>query len=336
MIRTGPAGWSYRDWEGIVYPRPRPRGFDPLAFLAGYFDTIEINSTFYRPASADSAAAWATRTSDNPDFRFAAKLWRRFTHEREEAFTRADVAAARAAFDALQDAGRLGVVLLQFPWSFRRDDASRQWLDDVTTAFRNFPLAVEVRHESWNVPRFFEELAEHGLSFVNIDQPRFKHSLGPSARATAPVGYVRIHGRNYANWFRKGAAVEERYDYLYSAEELAPWVDRVTGLAESTKDTYVVTNNHYKGKGIANALMIRSMVAGEPVPAPPTLVEAYPEVLAGFVDAPQALTGSSPHRGGRQAPARPRGAAPGGGSRRRGSGRGSRGANRRPARPARR
>src|SRR5688500_12698684 len=104
MIRTGPAGWSYRDWEGIVYPRPRPRGFDPLAFLAGFFDTIEINSTFYRPATADSAASWAARVAENLHFRFTAKLWRRFTHERDEAFTTADVAAARAALDSLQDA----------------------------------------------------------------------------------------------------------------------------------------------------------------------------------------------------------------------------------------
>lgn len=331
MIRAGPAGWSYRDWEGIVYPRPRPAGFDPLTFLAGYFDTIEINSTFYHPASAESAASWATRTRGNPDFRFAAKLWRRFTHERDEAFTRGDVAAARAALDPLQEAGRLGVVLLQFPWSFRRDDTSRQWLDDVTSAFHDFPLAVEVRHESWNVPRFFEELADRSVSFVNIDQPRFKHSIGPTARATSPIGYVRIHGRNYAAWFRKGAPVAERYDYLYTAEELAPWVDRVTELADTTDDTYVVTNNHYKGKGIANALMIRSMIAGEPVAAPPALVETYPGVLAEFVDAPEpALTGSSPVSGSRRAGTRPRSAASGGGSRRRGPVRGSRGADRRP------
>jgi uncharacterized protein YecE (DUF72 family) len=223
-------------------------------------------------------------------------------------------------------------VLLQFPWSFRRDDASRQWLDDVTSAFREFPLAVEVRHESWNVPRFFEELAERGVSFVNIDQPRFRHSLGPSATATSTLGYVRIHGRNYADWFRKGAAVEERYDYLYTPEELEPWVDRVRALGESTEDTYVVTNNHYKGKGIANAVMIQAMVAGEPMPAPATLVESYPEALEGFVDAPDApVSGASPRRAGRRAPARRRGAARGGGSGRRRSARGSRGAGRRPA-----
>ncbi len=178
MIRIGPAGWSYRDWEGIVYPRPRPRGFDPFAFLAGYFDTIEINSTFYRPAGTESATSWASRIRHNPRFRFAAKLWRRFIHDRDEAFTAAAVAAARAALDPLHDAGRLGAVLLQFPWSFRRDDESRVWLEDVTHAFHDFPLVLEVRHESWNVPTFYRELAEVGVGFVNIDQP-----LSPQRRA---------------------------------------------------------------------------------------------------------------------------------------------------------
>lgn len=333
MIRIGPAGWSYRDWEGIVYPRPRPRGFDPLAFLAGFFDTIEINSTFYRPATADFAASWATRVGENPHFRFAAKLWRRFTHDRDEAFTAADVAAARAALDPLQDAGRLGAVLLQFPWSFRRDDVSRLWLDDVTGAFRDFPLVLEVRHESWNVPAFFEELAERDVGFVNIDQPRFRHSLGPSATATSQVGYVRIHGRNYADWFRKGANVEERYDYLYTAQELEPWVDRIRTVAEEAPETFVVTNNHYRGKGVANTVMLQAMVARHPVPAPPGVVAAYPDVLAGLADTPPepAISGPSPRRGGPRSPARPRGAAPGDAPRRPASARGSRGADRRPA-----
>jgi uncharacterized protein YecE (DUF72 family) len=332
MIRIGPAGWSYRDWEGIVYPRPAPRGFDRLAFLSGYFDTIEINSTFYRPATAGSAESWAGRVAANPRFRFAAKLWRRFTHDRDEAFTASDVAAARAALDPLQEAGRLGAVLLQFPWSFRRDDTTRSWLDDVVGAFRDFPLVLEVRHESWNVPKFYQELAERGVGFVNIDQPRFRHSLGPSARATSGLGYVRIHGRNYTDWFRKDASVEQRYDYLYSAEELAPWVERARAVAKATSDTYVVTNNHYKGKGIANAAMIQAMVAGHPTPAPPGIVAQYPELLAGFADAPlPAVSESSPRRGGPRSPARRQAAAPGAAPRRPASSRGSRGADRRPA-----
>ncbi len=281
MIRFGPAGWSYDDWAGIVYPAPRPKGFDPLQYLAGYFDTIEVISTFYRPARREVAEKWLDRTRFNPDFRFTANLWKRFTHERKEAWTADEVALARAAFDPMRDEGRLGALLLQFPWSFRRTDENREWLDDLATEFRDYPLALEVRHESWNVPGVYEELGDRGVGFVNIDQPLFRDSIRPSARATAPVGYIRVHGRNYGDWWRKDAAPHQRYDYLYPAAELEPWAERAKQLAAepATEDVYVVTNNHFRGKGITNALMLQSMVEGKKVPAPPGLFSEYGEVL---------------------------------------------------------
>ena len=275
MIRVGPAGWAYEDWNGIVYPKPRPRGFDPLAHLAAYFDTVEVNSTFYRPATADTARKWVARVAENDRFRFTAKAWQRFTHARDEALTRADVAAAREALDVIRDAGRLGAVLLQFPWSFKRDDDARAWLDDATRALADFPLALEVRHASWNVPAFYRELAERGIGFVNIDQPLFARSLGPSATATAPVGYVRLHGRNYEDWFREGATVEERYDYLYSADELLPWADRARQIAATAADVYVVTNNHFEGKAVANAATLRGMLEGGAPTAPAGVAARY-------------------------------------------------------------
>ena len=286
MIRIGPAGWSYKDWAGKVYPAPKPRGFDPLRYLSEYFDTVEINSTFYRPAARSAAEAWIDRVSDRPRFLFTAKLWRRFTHEREDAFGIADVEAVHEAMRPLTDAGRLGALLLQFPWSFKRTDESRQWLDDVTRAFRSYPLVLEVRHESWNVPGFYSELAERRIGFVNIDQPHFRHSIKPSATATSPVGYVRLHGRNYDDWFREGAGVEERYDYLYSAEELDPWAERAREIGALTRETFIITNNHFQGQAIANAVMLRSKVEGRLVAAPPPIVAANPELLAGFASIP--------------------------------------------------
>jgi uncharacterized protein YecE (DUF72 family) len=195
-VRVGPAGWSYKDWDGIVYPAPRPRGFDPLEYLAGYFDTVEVNSTYYRPATAEAARGWAGRAAAGERapgrFRFTAKLWERFTHHRDRAFTAAEVDEVRRGLDVLAEAGRLGAVLVQFPWSFKRDAAGREWLDDVTRAFgaggAGYPLALEVRHASWDVPAFYRALAERGVGFVNVDQPLFARSLGPSAAATAPVG----------------------------------------------------------------------------------------------------------------------------------------------------
>lgn len=285
-VLVGPAGWSYRDWAGIVYPKPRPKGFDPLVYLSEYFDTVEVNSTFYRPAPREYAERWAERVADRPGFRFTAKLWKRFTHERKTAWTPDEVKQARAAPDALMEEGVFGALLLQFPWSFRRTDESREWLDDLAATFGDLPLVVEVRHASWNVPEFFRELDDRGIGFVNVDQPLFDDSIEPSARATAPVGYVRVHGRNYKDWWRKGAEPHERYDYLYSAEELEPWAARAKEVAAApgTRETYVVTNNHYKGKGIANALMLRSMVGGETVPGPPPLFGEYGEVLEGYAE----------------------------------------------------
>jgi uncharacterized protein YecE (DUF72 family) len=237
--------------------------------------------------SARNAAGWLERTAFNPDFLFTAKLWQRFTHERGSPWTDEDVAVTRAGLDVLAEGDRLGAVLVQFPWSFRNTDESRGWLDRVLTTFRDFRLVLEVRHETWNTPDVYSELLERGVGFVNIDQPVFKHSIKPSARVTSPVGYVRVHGRNYRDWWRKEAQAFERYNYLYTAKELQPWAAKTVEISQDPRvqDVYVVTNNHYRGKGVANALMLEAMVTGQQVPAPSTLVSEYPDVLAPYVQA---------------------------------------------------
>jgi uncharacterized protein YecE (DUF72 family) len=299
MIRFGPAGFLYKDWEGVVYPQPRPRKFDHLAYIASYFDTIEINSSFYGPPSPKTAASWAGRVAGNSSFRFTAKMWQRFTHQRKAAWTPAEADEVRAGFDVLMNDGKLGAVLLQFPWSFRRTEENREWLGDVVHAFGAYPLVLEVRHKSWLAPELFRALEEEGVGFVNIDQPLYRDSIGPSAHATSHVGYVRVHGRNYMDWFRKDASVEQRYNYLYKAEELEPWAERVTEVAEdaATKDVYVVTNNHYRGKAVANALMLKSMVTGETVAAPPAVMEEYGAELRGYAVKAESSAGASPYAG---------------------------------------
>jgi len=283
-IRVGPAGWSYRDWEGIVYPRSKPPGFDPLEYLSRYFDVVEVNSTFYRPMPAAVAERWAERVSHHPTFRFTLKLWRRFTHERDSKPSAKEIRQAREAPDALRARGRLGAVLLQFPWSFRNTAENRAWLDAALSALAGFPTVVEVRHASWVEEGLFQELRERGVGFVNVDQPLFHDSVRPGARATGEVAYIRVHGRNYREWFRKDAGRDARYDYLYSADELRPWAERARELARQpgTGAVYVVTNNHTRGKAPANALMLASMLRGRPVWSPPGLYAAYQEALAPF------------------------------------------------------
>ena len=284
VIRLGPAGWLYKDWEGIVYPREKPKGFDQLRYIAEFFDTIEINSSFYGPPLAKTTASWVRRVKDHHDFRFTAKLWKRFTHERDKAWTRDEVDQVRQGFDVMMEAGRLGAVLLQFPWSFKRTEQNVEWFGDVVRTFHKYPLVAEVRHTSWLAPEFLGLLAEEGVGFVNIDQPLFHNSIGPSAHVTSRVGYVRVHGRNYKEWFREKAGVEQRYNYLYKADQLEPWVERAQEIADDagTHEVYVVTNNHYKGKSVANALMMKSMLSGDRVPAPSGVFEVYGDVLGDY------------------------------------------------------
>jgi uncharacterized protein YecE (DUF72 family) len=136
------------------------------------------------------------------------------------------------------------------------------------------------------VPEFLRSLEEEGVGFVNIDQPLYHDSIGPTAHVTSHVGYVRVHGRNYKDWFREKAPVEQRYNYLYRADELTPWAERAREIASdpATREAYVITNNHYKGKAVANALMLKSMVSRERSAAPSAVYETYRDILADFAE----------------------------------------------------
>ena len=284
-IRAGVAGWDYPDWRGIVYPnKKKTKSFDELGYLAEYFDTVEINSTFYRPAAPQAAAGWVKRVAHNPAFKFTAKLWKRFTHERAAAWTAKEIGLACSALDVLAEAGRLGAVLLQFPWSFKRDEASQEWLRDLLGAFSRFPLVLEVRHASWASGHVLDELTDRAVGVVNVDQPLFGNSIKPAAHATSPVGYVRLHGRNYQDWFRPSATNRQRYNYLYTADELRPWVERIREMAArpGLRELYAVTNNHNLGKAPANAGMIMSMLTGEKVRLPASLFAQYRRALEPF------------------------------------------------------
>jgi uncharacterized protein YecE (DUF72 family) len=277
MIRFGPAGWSYPDSRGHVYPAGVPARFDALRFLAWYFDTIEVNSTFYRPQPARTFASWVKRVAHNPQFRFTVKLWQRFTHERGAAWTAEEVRQVTDGLQVLRDEGRLGALLSQFPWSFKPDAAGRDTLARLADTFRAWPLVVEVRHGGWGSPEELGGLRDLGVGIANIDQPLIGQSLTPAAHATSAVGYVRFHGRNYEHWFGEQEDAAQRYDYLYSAKELAPWVERIRALAgtEGVADVYVISNNHFEGKGPANALMLRAMIERRKVKAPPVLFATY-------------------------------------------------------------
>ncbi|HDZ26460.1 hypothetical protein LCGC14_1438590 [marine sediment metagenome] len=272
----GTAGWSYNDWEGIVYPQKKVRGFHALIFLAHYINIIEINSTFYRPPALHISLSWIKKVEHYPDFLFAVKLHQIFTHKRK-GFTQKDVDNFKLGIEPLRANERLASILIQFPWSFASTISNNEYLINLFKFFSDYPLTLEVRHSSWNSNSFYKLLSEYNVSFCNIDQPIFRNSIKPGAVSTnSEFSYVRLHGRNYKNWFKQDAGRDERYNYLYTKEELQDWIERIKDLGNQSSKVFVITNNHYRGQALANALQIKNMITGEKLDIPPLLVEQYP------------------------------------------------------------
>jgi uncharacterized protein YecE (DUF72 family) len=287
-IKIGVAGWSYKDWEGIVYP-PSLKGAQRLEYLAQFFNLVEINTSFYGHIKPVLGRAWCGAVARNPDFVFTAKLNRAFTHspiaEVEPTSAKTirpgptDEKDAKAGFDSLASERRLGAILAQFPISFKYSEENQVYVDQLVSRFRDYPFVIEVRHASWNRPEVLDWLIELGVGLCNIDQPLLGRAIRPSTYATSSIGYVRLHGRNYKQWFAE-TNVRDRYNYLYSESELEPWKERIEEIAGQTATTYVIANNHNLGKAAVNALELIHMVEGRKVKAPPQLVAHYPELKA--------------------------------------------------------
>ena len=278
MIRVGPAGWSYQDWEGIVYPPPKKgTKFDPLVYLSEFFDTIELNNTFYRPPSSVMSKSWAKRVQDNPQFKFTAKLYRNFTHARET-LTEADESSFKSGLAPLGEAGRLGALLLQFPYSFHHNDPNQAYVKELTERFKEYPLVLEIRHASWDRAPAYRFLREIQVGFCNVDQPQVSYSIGPTKKVTGKVGYLRLHGRNVKDWFREDAGRDARYDYLYNEFEIFELTERVRQIAARAEEAYVITNNHYRAQALCNGFQIKAKLEKSKLKIPDILIQHYPEL----------------------------------------------------------
>jgi len=288
---VGTAGWSYKDWEGIFYPPGMSRRkHHPLALIARCFDVVEINTSFYGHIRPEIAKLWARIVTDtNPGFLFTAKLHRSFTHSPLSAMepTSAvsirpndeDERLAREGLESLAATGKLGALLLQFPVSFKNTSLNREYLETLLRQFIEYPRVVEVRHSTWNNPETIVYFTERNVSFCNIDQPLLGRSLEPTAHVTSSVGYVRLHGRNYDQWF-EAENCADRYNYLYKSNELDHWKQRIQNIAEKAKITFVVANNHFEAKAGVNALELKHGLTGCRVLAPEPLLRHYPELKA--------------------------------------------------------
>lgn len=286
ILRIGTSGWNYPSgagtWNGIFYPPRgnRPRGFDELSYYAEHFDTVEVNSTFYRPPTGDMGRSWVRRTP--PGFEFSLKLHQAFTHPRmvqqrvlntlppEDAaaeppadtvpiVTQADLDQFRAGLDPIASAGKLGAILAQFPPSFKADDPSREYLRWLLHAFHDVPVAVELRHRSWSedLTPTLTLLNEFGAAWTQIDEPKFRFSIRQNYLPNVDgFYYLRLHGRNVDKWWRHATA-DERYDYLYSAEELKPFAETAGAVRSLVKKMYLYLNNHFASKAVANAVVLK-------------------------------------------------------------------------------
>ncbi len=290
MIRVGPAGWSYPDWEGVVYPRRKPKGFHPLRHLARYFDCVEINSSFYGTPSARNAEHWAELVHDRPRFRFTAKLQQVFTHESLARDARAldgEVRAFHTGLQPLADAHRLAALLVQFPHSFRRDAAGEARLAWISERFGGWPLVLELRHRSWFAAEPLALVRALGYTLCGIDLPREADHptedelVGVGERiAQRPFAYLRLHGRNAAAWFDPRAGRDQKYDYLYEPAEVREIVQATRRLASGADETFVITNNHFSGKAVANAFELLAGLNEGEVLGPVELLDAFPRLRA--------------------------------------------------------
>ncbi|MEE8106967.1 MAG: DUF72 domain-containing protein [Planctomycetota bacterium] len=276
MIRVGTAGFSYKDWEGPVYPEAKPRGFDPLAFMAGFFPCIEMNVTFYRPPTPENVAKWLRSVEASPDFRFAFKLYRGLTHAREDE----TLAPFLDAMAVCRDADRLGAILMQFPFFFENSQDNRRRLSRLASGLSGWPTVIEVRHNSWITDPALDFLRRLDLSICNIDICSTPTAIPPGSFATGPIGYVRLHGRNREAWFDKKATAAQKYDYLYGPAELSEWTAHVRRIAADAETTFVITNNHFAGKAVANAFQLARELCGTSAEPPEQLVRRYPDLAS--------------------------------------------------------
>lgn len=273
-IAVGVAGWSYPDWDGYVYAG---RVGDKLRYIAGYIDMVEVNSSFYRPPSVKTVASWVERTADLQTFFFTAKLHQDITHKGE--LSPAMIHAFQEAFAPMIHAGRLRHWLAQFPWFFSDSPEARHHLGRIRDTFAPMShLTLELRHNSWQSPDSLEFLQNLGVTVANLDYPTAKTSFNLQHCSVGDQAYMRLHGRNSQAWFSKGAGRDETYNYLYNRDELAGVARRAVELARGAKSLTVVTNNHFQGKEMVNALQLKSMLTRRKVAVPPGLIKAYPDL----------------------------------------------------------
>jgi uncharacterized protein YecE (DUF72 family) len=265
VLYVGTCGYSYPDWIGPFYPaKTKPR--EMLHLYAHRFAAVEIDSTYYRVASAKTFASMARATPAT--FRFTAKLPGSLTHLAGGAGNFDDARFFRESIEPLRTAGKFACALMQFPNGFEPVAENVRHLRRLRNALDDLPLVAEFRNGAWQTGETLELMGELDIGWCNVDEPQFRSLMRPGSDATSAIGYVRLHGRNAQKWWRHERSAE-RYEYLYDAEELVPWARRVVDVAADprVRDVYAFFNNHRRGHAARNAedfeALLRSLGVGD-------------------------------------------------------------------------
>jgi uncharacterized protein YecE (DUF72 family) len=304
-IRIGTCSWADEALSKYWYPKGTPAG-ERLAYYAEHFDTVEVDSTYYRLPVEEMVERWAERTPDGfvmhvkafgvmtrhpvrleqlpPDLRDEApvddkgRLERPSREFRGELFTR-----FREALEPLRSAGKLGGILFQFaPYVVPRE-SSFDYLAWAREQMGDDEMLVEFRHRDWYEDEHREQtlefLEQHRMAHVVVDAPKVEaKNVPPTVEAlTSEIVYVRFHGRNAETWNVRGRSAAERFDYLYSEEELEEWVEPLRELAGQAQQAYVLFNNNNRSRiggreaaqAPTNAEMLRALLEREGVPVSP-------------------------------------------------------------------
>lgn len=256
MIRVGTAGFSYDDWREKFYPPKLPKA-QWFNFYADHFDCLEINSSYYSWLGAKTTNSLVSRAPKG--FLFTLKLHASITHEREDLAK--GIKATIEQNRAFVEHDMLGAHLAQFPNSFHRTDENEDYVRRL--AERIAKLCVEFRHSSWSGSQEF--LQQIGAGWVCVDEPRLRGLLRWTPQVTSDIAYFRFHGRNAAKWYDHEQAFE-RYDYLYTEQELDQLAPDILRAETEARTTFAIFNNHYGAQAATNArqLALKLGVGGAP------------------------------------------------------------------------
>lgn len=255
-LKLGTSGYSYDDWKGHFYPREISKQ-SMLGYYCQFFGTVEINSSYYNIPNLNMVQRFIDQTPE--EFDFIIKVNRETTHNRRE--NEQAMKQLAEVLRPLDEAGKFKGLLAQFPYSFKNNEANRRYLVETKKYAVSFPLFVEFRHASWNVPQLDGFLTENNIGYVNVDEPSLKGLLPAQALTTTQTGYIRFHGRNVEKWWDGRGS--ERYDYLYSEDELKSWISNIRDILRKTQKTYIFFNNHPRGQAVRNAQTMQKILENQ-------------------------------------------------------------------------